>query len=104
MKTLVESYSKAKEEGILQKQDYGEHADLVRFKVQEFHQLIGFYKELNLIEFSENMNLNINKQIIHVNLVELNLNAFSETFELDKEKVKNLIGSLNWRKLNERIK
>ena len=39
-----------------------------------------------------------------MNLVELNLNAFSETFELDKEKVKKLIGSLNWRKLNERIK
>jgi hypothetical protein len=58
---------------------------------------------MNLIEYGENMRLSLPKSIKHENLVELNMNAFAETYEINKEQVKDLIGNLNWRKLSERI-
>ena len=59
---------------------------------------------MNLIEYSSQMKMKVPKSIIHENLTELNMNAFSDTFEIKKEDVKELIGNLNWRKLGERIK
>jgi hypothetical protein len=49
------------------------------------------------------MKLNLPKSIKNENLVELNMNAFAETYEVNKAQVKELIGNLNWRKLSERI-
>ena len=40
---------------------------------------------MNMIEYGSNLKIKIPKSIIHENLVELNLNAFSETFEIKKE-------------------
>ena len=96
MDTLMKAYAMAKEDG-------SEKKDMARFKVQEFHQLTNFIHELNLIEYEEGMKLNVPSSIKHENLVELNMNAFAETYEINKKQIKDLIGSLNWRKLNERI-
>lgn len=49
------------------------------------------------------MKVHVPKTIKNDNLVELNMNAFQETFELNKEQLKDLIGNLNWKKLSERI-
>lgn len=43
------------------------------------------------------------KSLKHDNLVEINMSAIQETFELDKEYFKDLIGNLNWNKFSERI-
>lgn len=43
------------------------------------------------------------KTIKHENLIELNVNAFQETYDMDKQAFKELIGNLNWNKFSERI-
>ena len=96
MQSLLTSFKQAKEDG-------SEQSELSRFKVQELHLLTSFCNELNLIEYGGHMKVHLQKSIIHENLVELNMNAFVETYEINREYMKELMGSLNWRKLNERI-
>jgi hypothetical protein len=61
------------------------------------------YNHINHIEYEENSNFKIPRSIKNENLVELNINAFKETYEINKEQKKELIGNLNWRKFSERI-
>lgn len=66
--------------------------------------LNGFYQDLNQIEYKAiNAKLALPRSIKHENLVEINVNAFQETYEIDKEYFKDLIGNLNWHKFGERI-
>ena len=37
-------------------------------------------------------------------LVELNINALSEVYDLNVSTMKEMVGSLNWKKFSERIK
>ena len=43
------------------------------------------------------------KTLKHENLVEINLNAFQETYDFNKLYLKDLIGNLNWNKFSDRI-
>ena len=43
------------------------------------------------------------KTLRHENLIELNMNAFQENYEINKNYFKELIGNLNWNKFGERI-
>ena len=85
------------------KQDGSDQSDLTRFKVQELHTLNHFYNELNCIEYKSNAKLSFPKSIKHDILMETNTNAFQETYNLDKQIIKSLIGNLNWHKFADRI-
>ena len=63
----------------------------------------GFYNTVNNIEYSGNSTIKVPRNIKNEILVELNINAFQETYEINKEQIKDLIGNLNWRKFGERI-
>ena len=79
-------------------------ADLVRFKVQEIHTLNQFYQQYSRIEYQKSSRLQISKSIKNENLIELNVNAFCQTFaDLSKDQIKDTIGNLNWGKFAERI-
>lgn len=85
------------------KEDGSEQQDQTRFKVQEIHTLNSFYKDLNSIEYPDKSKFQLPKSLKHENLVEINMNAFQETYELDKQYFKELIGNLNWHKFGDRI-
>lgn len=55
------------------------------------------------IEYSEQATFHLPKTLRHENLIELNINAFQETYEISKLHFKELIGNLNWNKFGERI-
>ena len=61
------------------------------------------YHDINALEYPTSATFTLPKTIKHENLVEINMNAFQETFELDKERFKELLGNLNWKKFSERI-
>lgn len=44
------------------------------------HMLNSFYQDFNSIEYNEKVKLGIPKSLIHENLIELNMNAFQETY------------------------
>ncbi len=85
------------------KEDGSEQSDLTRFKIQEIHTLNSFYHEVNSIEYSQKATFQLPKSLRHDNLIELNMNAFQDTYEIDKNQFKELIGNLNWNKFGERI-
>jgi hypothetical protein len=62
-----------------------------------------FYHDLNQIEYGTQAKLSLPKSLKNDNLVELNINAFQETYEFNRQQVKELIGNLNWNKFSERI-
>jgi len=96
--TLLRSYAMAKEEGQMTQ------GDLLRFKVAELHSLCNFYNEYNSICFPEDARISVPKSIKNENLIEVNLNAFQETYEMKKEIFKEVLGNLNWSKFSERIR
>lgn len=53
------------------------------------------YNHINHIEYGEISTFKIPRNIKNENLVELNINAFKETYEINKEQKKELIGNLN---------
>jgi hypothetical protein len=67
------------------KQDGSDNSDITRFKVQELHMINSFSNYLNKIEYNASSKIRIPKTIKNENLVELNLNAFQENYEVDKE-------------------
>ena len=96
LSALLKSFGMAREDG-------ADHTDLSRFKVQEIHTLNSFQQEFNQVEYGANARFALPKTLRHENLVEINLSAFQETYEIDKRQFKELIGSLNWSKFSERI-
>lgn len=62
-----------------------------------------FYHDLNQIEYGNAAKLTVAKSLKNEMLVELNVNAFQETYEFSKQQVKELIGNLNWHKFSDRI-
>jgi len=94
--SLLKSYELAVKEG-------SDQTDAARFKIQEYHTLNNFYNGFNLIEYTGNAKFVLPKSLKHDNLVEVNINAMKETYELDMQLFKDQIGNLNWRKFSERI-
>jgi hypothetical protein len=43
------------------------------------------------------------KSLLHNNLVEVNIHALQDTYDLNKTQFKELVGNLNWRKFSQRI-
>ena len=100
MSYLREAYTKSQ-------QDESYKEDQIRFKVQEMHFLNQFYKEFSHIEYKSGDKgtwLDFSRSIRNNILVELNINALSEIYELNSATFKEVIGSLNWKKFAERIK
>jgi hypothetical protein len=81
--------------------------DQVRFKVQEMHFLNELYNQFSQIEYSANNQktwFEFSKTIRNNILIELNINALGEVYNLNTQMFKDIIGSLNWKKFAERIK
>lgn len=99
-KYLNEAYTKAVEDD-----DFKD--DQVRFKVQEMHFLNELFNHYSSIEYSADKQqtwFEFSKTIRNNILVELNINALSEVYNLNTTIFKDVIGSLNWKKFAERIK
>lgn len=80
----------------------GEH-DLARFKVQEFYLMSCLSKIFNHVEYAQHSTFDLPKSLKNHNLVEANLTALKETYELDALLFKETIGNLNWKKFAERL-
>ena len=83
--------------------------DHVKFKVQEMHFLNELYRNFNTIEYSTEAPTNttwfdFSKSIKNNILIELNINSLIDIFEINSQTLKDVIGSLNWKKFAERIK
>lgn len=81
--------------------------DQIRFKVQEMHLLNELYNQYLSIEYKTKDNqtwFDFAKTIRNNILVELNISALGEVFTLNTTTFKEIIGSLHWRKLADRIK
>ena len=97
---LREAYNKSK-----QSNSYKD--DEIRFKVQEMHLLNDLYNQYANIEYKTKDNqtwFEFAKTIRNNILVELNINSLSEVYQLNTTTFKEVIGSLHWRKLADRIK
>jgi hypothetical protein len=57
--------------------------DLARFKVQEFYLLSCLSKIFNHVEYAKHSTFDLPKSLKNHNLVEANLTALKETYELD---------------------
>ena len=81
--------------------------DIARFKVQEMHLINQLFNQFSQIQYSapeEGAWFEFPKTIKNNILVELNINALSEVYDLNQHIFKEAIGSLNWKKFAERIK
>ena len=81
--------------------------DEIRFKVQEMHLLNDLYNQYAQIDYKTKDKqtwFEFAKTIRNNILVELNINALSEVYQLNTTIFKEIIGSLHWRKLADRIK
>lgn len=102
LKTLRESYEQSKA-------DDSFADDQIRFKVQEMHALNNLVNQYSSISYkidSEKSTcwFDFSKTIRNNILIELNINALSEIYNLNTTIFKDVIGSLNWKKFAERIK
>jgi hypothetical protein len=100
MASLKVAYEKAKAE-----QSYED--DQTRFKVFEMHLLSQLQHQFGAIQYASGAGsvwFDFPKAIRNNILVELNINALGEIFSLDSQILKDVIGSLNWKKFAERIK
>lgn len=71
------------------------------------HFLNQLYNQFSQIEYStanKNTWFDFSKTIRNNILVEMNINALSEVYNLNTQIFKDVIGSLNWKKFAERIK
>ena len=71
------------------------------------HFLNELYNQFSAIDYNAQHNstwFEFSKTIRNNILVELNINALSEVYELNTSMFKEVIGSLNWKKFAERIK
>lgn len=84
--------------------------DQVRFKVQEMHLLTDLFHQFPSVQYrtsevGERAStwFDFPKSIKNNILVELNINALGEIYSLDSHQLKEVIGSLNWKKFADRI-
>lgn len=71
------------------------------------HFLNELYNQYSAIDYANHNNatwFEFSKTIRNNILVELNINALSEVYDLNTSTFKEVIGSLNWKKFAERIK
>lgn len=95
--SLVRSFELSKEDG----QD---QADAARFKIQEYHMLNSLLSSgFSEVEYRDKSKFALSKSLKNQILIEVNINALSQTYELDQELFKDLIGHLNWKKFSERM-
>ena len=99
---MKDSYEKSK-------QDDSFADDQIRFKVQEMHALNNLVHQYSSISYKTDPERNscwfdFSKTIRNNILIELNINALSEIYDLNTTIFKDIIGSLNWKKFAERIK
>ena len=99
---MKQAHDKAGAEGSL-----GE--EQTRFKVQEMHFLNELYNQFQNITYKSDLGagetwFEFSKAIKNNILVELNISALGEVYDLDSAIFKDVIGSLNWKKFSERIR
>jgi hypothetical protein len=80
---------------------------MIRFKVQEMHFLNDLYNHYSAIDYISDKDstwFDFSKTIRNNILVEMNINALTDVYDLNTSMFKEVIGSLNWKKFAERIK
>ena len=55
------------------------------------------------VEYKTNSKFVVPRSLKNNNLIETNMNALSQTYELDLDLFKDIIGHLNWSKFAERV-
>ena len=55
------------------------------------------------VEYKTNSKFVVPRSLKNNNLIETNMNALSQTYELDQDLFKDIIGHLNWSKFAERV-
>ena len=93
---LLQAYDKAQAEGCSVK-------ELTRFKVQELHMINCFQSVFNTIEYIPNSSFILPRNMAQNNLIESNMTAMRNRYNLNEAQFKGLIGNLNWKKFSERI-
>ena len=97
METFLSSFEMAKEEG-------SDQADAARFKIQELHMLNSLLSSgFSQVDYRASSKFNLSKSLKNQILIEVNMNALSQTYDLDDALFKDLIGHLNWKKFSERL-
>jgi hypothetical protein len=55
------------------------------------------------VDYRSKSRFNLPKSLKNQILIEVNMNALSQTYELDEDLFKESIGHLNWKKFGERL-
>jgi hypothetical protein len=55
------------------------------------------------VDYKSGSRFSLPKSISHNNLVEININALHETYNLNEQQFKDTIGNFNWKKFSDRI-
>jgi hypothetical protein len=55
------------------------------------------------VDYRSASKFNLSKSLKNQILIEVNLNALSQTYDLDENLFKDLIGHLNWKKFSDRL-
>ena len=55
------------------------------------------------VEYKTNSKFVVPRSLKNNNLIETNMNVLSQTYELDQDLFKDIIGHLNWSKFAERV-
>lgn len=55
------------------------------------------------VDYRSASKFNLSKSLKNQILIEVNLNALSQTYDLDETLFKDLIGHLNWKKFSDRL-
>ena len=71
--------------------------------MQELHLINCFQAAFNNIEYKNNSDFILPRNMAQNNLIESNMTAMGNRFELNKSQFKDIIGNLNWKKFSERI-
>ena len=78
IKALLNSFDHAKQDG-------SDHSDAARFKTQELHMINQLLSGgFSHIDYQANSKFVLPRSLKNHHLIETNMNAFRETFELDK--------------------
>jgi|688.fasta_scaffold533143_1 hypothetical protein len=97
LRSLLKSFEIAKE-------DKSDSTDAARFKIQELHMLNSLLRSgFSLVEYKAKAKFALPRSLKNQNLIEANMNALSQTYDLDEDLFKELIGHLNWRKFSDRV-
>lgn len=95
MRTLQDAFE-------LGKSDMDENEE-TKFKIQELHILNNLKRSFSDVKYNGNV-FDISRKVKNNNLVETNMSALTEVYDIDPQFFKDTIGTLNWKKFGERIK